>query len=483
LTVDSLRAAFKSLGELDLDPSLAVKNAERFGPDAFRRKLRAETEAAVESTRAAGPRRRVLSVIPGPTFGGAANQVVKLREPLAAHGFDVIAAVPSGVGNVAPRLEGCGVPTVRLPMRRLRATSNPFTHARLLADIPLQIARLRRVIRDLDIDIVQNHGDLNPYAAVAGRLERRAVVWQLLDSRTPASLRPVTSVMIRRVADVVLVVGEALSDAYPRITQAGRRKVITPPPVDTSRIHPDVLSQQSARAELGVSPEAVLIGTIGNRNPQKAQDALVRAVAAIRRRVPSVDLRILGGASPDHPDYEADLQRVVRQAGLSPTTVVDPSARATELVHAFDIMAMTSAPYSEGMPTVLLEAMAAGVPCVSTDVGSVCEVIEHGRTGLVVSPNSDVAMADALLQLVEQPDLRRRMGAAGRSVAVCRFDVEACAERYVAGYREALAHRSLVDAPSIRSGPPAESGSCSGAGQSGVSPNLSRAADARLPRR
>lgn len=444
MSVESLRAAFKRLDKLGLDPATAVRNAERFGPEAFRAKLRAETQYAVEKSRSAGRRCRVLSVIPGPTFGGAANQVVQLRGPLDRRGFDVIAAVPTGPGNVATRLVESGVPTVRVPMRRLRASANPLTHARLLLDVPVQIVRLRRLIRYFDIDIVQNHGDLNPYAALAGRLERRAVVWQLLDSRTPARLRPATSALIRHVADTVFVVGEALGAGYPSISALGSRVIVTPPPVDTSAIRPSRSSRDEARRRLGVSAHDLLIGTIGNRNPQKAQDVLVRAVAAVRRQTPSVDLRILGGASPDHAGYEAGLRDAIERSGLSPATVSDPGAEAAKLVHAFDIMAMTSAPYSEGMPTVLLEAMAAGIPCVSTDVGSVSEVIEHGRTGLVVAPGSDEAVVDALTHLVERPELRRQMGDAGRSAATVRFDLEACARRYHAGYREALVHRSAA---------------------------------------
>jgi glycosyltransferase involved in cell wall biosynthesis len=387
-----------------------------------------------------GPK-TVLAVIPGPTYGGAANQVEKLREPLAERGYRMVAVLPDEPGNAKERLRSAGVEVSELPMSRFRASLNLLTAAAVLSSLPAQVGELRRLIRRFNAAIVQNHGDINPHAAVAARMEGRAVAWQLLDSRTPTALRGMTTPVIRHAADSVLVVGRALLDGYPGLAAVRHKCVVTPPPVDASLIRPNSELRTAARRELGVEENAILLGTIGNRNPQKGHDMLVRAAGRLRSRHPRLDLRILGAVSPGHEAYERRIRKALAECGFGPLSMVDPGARVPELIQAFDVFVMSSVPYSEGMPTVLFEAMAAGVPCVATDVGSVREVIADGSTGFVVEPREE-ELTRALAHLLDMPKrAREAMGAAGRNRVLQTFDLPACADRYAQAYELALANR------------------------------------------
>ncbi len=95
------------------------------------------------------------------------------------------------------------------------------------------------------------------------------------------------------------------------------------------------------------------------------------------------------------------------------------------------------------MPTVILEAMACGVPVVATDVGAVREVVEDGVTGFVVPPLDPQAIAHATLRLLDDAELRARMGEAARRRAVERYDVEVCADTHVQAFEAAIAHHRL----------------------------------------
>ena len=103
---------------------------------------------------------------------------------------------------------------------------------------------------------------------------------------------------------------------------------------------------------------------------------------------------------------------------------------------------------SEGFPVAVLEAMAAGLPVVATDVGGVAEAVEHGETGLLVPAADSEALARALERLVADGALRRRLGAAGRARARSLFDVE----RYRAAYAELYRRELRVSSPAAPRG-------------------------------
>ena len=385
---------------------------------------------------------RVLAVIPSPTFGGAANQVLHLTEPLDRRGWQLVAVFPDEPGNAAPRLEEAGLDVVRLPMRRLRNTRSPGPHVALARHAVGDVRALRRLVRHHGAGVVQNHGDLNPQAGIAGHLEGAAVHWQLLDTRTPVAVRHVTMQLVRRLADSISTWGRELARVHPGALGLGERCVTVYPPVVHARFAGAAALRTDARRELGVPGDAFLVGAIGNRNPQKGHDHLVRAVAALRRDRPEVALRILGAVSPGHDDYERGLHAAAADGGLGGDAfaAVDPGTRVPELIGAFDVLCMPSVPNSEGIPTVIVEAMAAGVPVVATDVGAVAEVIDSPEAGIVVPPSDDDALAAALARLADDEALRARLADGGRERAR-RFSLDALADTYGRAYELAVEHR------------------------------------------
>lgn len=390
--------------------------------------------------------RRVLAVIAGPTFGGAANQLLRLHGPLLERGWELVPVLPDEPGNAHERLRDGGVPAIPTAMHRARATKRPGPHLALMRHAYGEMSTFRRMLREQRCAVVQNHGDLNPHAGIAGHLEGAAVHWQILDSRTPPKLREYTMPVVTRLADSISVVGRELALANPGVVELGERCTIVYGPLDHSQFLRAHERRDAARAELGVPPGAFCVGAIGNRNPQKGHEWLIRAAAVAREQREDLVVRILGAASPGHEDYDRGLRAEAAALGLSPQdgtfTIVDPRRRVPELIGAFDAFCMTSVPNSEGLPTVILEAMAAGLPVIATRVGAVEEVVEDGVTGRVVPPNDVGPMAERLLELAADPELRARWGAAGRVRGQRLYGLERLVDLYVEGYEQAVAHRA-----------------------------------------
>jgi glycosyltransferase involved in cell wall biosynthesis len=384
---------------------------------------------------------RVLAVIHHPIFGGPHNQTVRLAQPLFHRGWETVVAVPLEEGNAQKRLHDHGVPVLTTPLHRLRATKHPREHFRLAVSMLPDIRALRNLIRVHSIDLVQLCGLVNPHAAIAARLESRPVVWQLLDTRAPMALRLATMPVVKRLADVVMTTGATVADMHPGVSSLGERLVVYVPPVDTVAFRPDKDRRATARARLGVPTDGILVGTLGNLNPQKGHEYLLRAAARLRPVVENLYVRILGAETPTHRAYGARLASEATSLGLtedSRFSIIDPNGDAELLLPAFDLFALTSVHRSEGIPTVVIEAMSCGLPVVATDVGGVREVVEEATTGLLARPGDAVAVAEALRRLLRDPEMRLQMSKAARARVESDLSLEACADAHAEAYCQAL---------------------------------------------
>lgn len=421
----------------------------------------------------------LLHVVHYPVFGGPHNRALHLQRPLAARGWQTVVLLPDEPGTAADRLRSAGVEVVTIPLHRLREKKDPRVHLRFARDLPVEVARIRRLIHERSIDLVLVNGLVNPHAAIAARFEHVPVVWQLLDTRTPAALRQGMMPFVTRLADVVMTTGMEVACVHPGATALGDRLVSFFPPVDTALFRPDAERRALARAELGLQPGDVVIGNVSNVNPQKGHRTFIRAAAALRGERPGVRFVILGATYQNHAVYAEELWREASSLGLRlghDLIVRDPGPRVAELAPAFDLFWLTSDPRSEGIPTVIEEAMAMAMAPVAVDVGAVREAVEDGVTGFVVPPLDPAAIAAATLRLLDDPALRVRMGKEARRQAVERFDTEVCADTHVRAFEVAIAHAAQRPGAAARSRGPRPDG----AGKAAIPPGQAEA-DANVP--
>jgi colanic acid/amylovoran biosynthesis glycosyltransferase len=167
------------------------------------------------------------------------------------------------------------------------------------------------------------------------------------------------------------------------------------------------------------APERLEILCVGRLAPVKAQHILIAAADLIRRQYPSVLVHLAGGG----PDRAA-LEREVAARGLGGHVIVHgfvTEERLADLYRRADIFALPS--FAEGVPGVLMEAMAMEIPCVATWITGIPELIRSGTDGLLVAPSDVDAFAAAIGSLIADPELRRRIGRAARERVLDRFDL------------------------------------------------------------
>lgn len=384
---------------------------------------------------------RVLSIIHYPIFGGPHNRNAQVAPLLKGDGVETTVLLPNEPGNAAERLRQAGVEVVTIPLVRIRAKFNPVYHLRLFVQFWGDVQRIRGVIRERRIDIVQINGLVNPQGAVAARLEGVRVVWQILDTYSPMVLRRVVMPLVKWLADVVMCTGRLVAKEHPGAVGFGKRLVLFYPPVNLERFTPSPGRRKCARQVLGLPQKTFVIGNVGNVNLQKGHRTFIRAAAELKKKIPEASFVILGALNENHREYAEGLWREATTLGLTKGTdliVLDPGSEVSKLEPAFDIFWMTSEPRSEGIPTVAEEAMTLGIPVVATQVGSISEITLEGETGYVVEPYDIDGLVERTMRLYSDGILKQSMSSAARDFATQNFSTECCARSHLHAYELAL---------------------------------------------
>jgi len=297
--------------------------------------------------------------------------------------------------------------------------------------MPLKLAR---AFRDERPDIVHSQSWSGVDAGLA-KLLARAV--RLVHSEHGRNLphidaEPLKRKMARRclyhAADAVFAVSAELRGFYCRETgfPAGRMRVI-PNGIDLRRIDGASPRGRSAREEFALAADDFVIGTVARLDATKDTMTLARAFA----RLPGHDglrLLIVGDG-----DERPRLERFAAENGLA-SSIIFTGLRhdVPRLLGAMNVFALPS--LSEGMPLTVLEAMAARLPVVATNVGALPEMVEEGATGFLVAPQHDEAMAERLMRFYANRELAQSFGAEARRKVGRDFSLGLMLRRYAELY-------------------------------------------------
>ena len=236
--------------------------------------------------------------------------------------------------------------------------------------------------------------------------------------------------------DQVICVSPQVADFFVDHVGIPRQKIIfIPNGVDLQNLK-DLPDKLQARARLALPPDQVLVGTVARLDPVKRLDVLLQALTSLS----DVSAVVVG----DGPE-RVRLGEVSDRLKLTERVFfVGHQEDVWPWLAALDVFVLCSD--WEGMSNALLEGMAAGLPVVATAVGGTTDVVVDGVTGLLVPPRDPPALAEAVVRLLRDPDLRHRMGEAGRHRVEEHFSLERMVGRTQALYQQ------LLDAKGLKSG-------------------------------
>ena len=206
--------------------------------------------------------------------------------------------------------------------------------------------------------------------------------------------------------------------------------------VDTEKFCPTTTGPQPIRTSLSIPPRAVVVGCVAHLVPVKGHTTLLQAAA----RTPEVTLFIAG--KPLDKPYADKLHRMTRELGIeSRVFFLGDVEDVSSLLQELDVFVLPSISRGEGCPVALLEAMAAGLPCVTSDVPGSRDVIEPGRSGLLAAAENVESLSQALTSLASSPSTRQDLGVAARQRIEKDYSIQTEVHRHETLYREVTGTR------------------------------------------
>jgi len=234
-----------------------------------------------------------------------------------------------------------------------------------------------------------------------------------------------------RLATLTTAISEAAVDRYLQVGAVPQKRLrFLPNGVDLQRFHPDQNSRAAKRAELLLGDDFTWLA-VGRFVQAKNYDLMLRAFASARS--PNARL-IIAGDGPLRPQVE---ELAIHLGVSGQVKFLGARSDVMQLMNAADAYLMSSD--WEGMPMVLLEASATGLPIVATRVGGNAEVVQHGRTGLLVAPQQEDTLAEAMKTMMTMhPVQRALMGRSGRELTSVHYNVERVVDSWESLYWELL---------------------------------------------
>jgi glycosyltransferase involved in cell wall biosynthesis len=375
---------------------------------------------------------RILLLSTSMGMGGADKQILTAAEQMRAEGHELLIISLTELGPMGLEARSLGIPTESLEM------------SRGVAD-PRALVRLIRLVRSWKPDVVHSH---MVHANLMARVLRLFV-------RVPAVVSTIHNIheggahlmlgyrLSNALVDQMTVVSEAAAERFVRERIVPRELLrVIPNGVDVdlyANIPPG--TRESLRRALGVDRAFVWLA-VGRFEVAKDYPTMLRAFARVREREPGAVLLLVGRGS-----LQAETEALARELGVEGSVrFLGVRNDVPEIMTTADGYVMSS--QWEGMPMVLLEAAAAALPIVATQVGGNQEVVRHDESGFLVPPSDADALSRAMLRLMGLAELQRRaMGQRGRDHVERHYGLHRTVERWKEVYREVLSREGTVPSP------------------------------------
>jgi glycosyltransferase involved in cell wall biosynthesis len=379
---------------------------------------------------------KVLHVITGLNVGGAEMLLCRAVAALQQRGIESEVVCLGPTGPLAEKLAEQKIPLHCLGMQGL-------------ASLPSAIWKLRRLLKASAPDAVHTwmyHADLvgGIAAKLAGGIP---VTWSIHHAAIgKADLKRSTYWIVKALAILsrwlprrIISCSRSAGFAHADVGYRGDRMQIVPNGVDTGSYQPDASAGEAIRVSLGIPSSAQVVGIAGRFHPLKNYPLFFESAIRLQQVMPDVHFIACGkDVTAANPEIETLLKGAPDRSKFH---LLGMRADLPALYNAMDLFTLTSK--SEAFPLTLGEAMACGLPCVSTDVGD-CRVLV-GKCGAVVPPGEVVSMAGAWKSLLQLPKEEfAALGQVARERVVEHFSISTMLDAYTSIYREISAPKTPV---------------------------------------
>lgn len=365
---------------------------------------------------------KIVQMLPRLSSGGVETGVVDLSSRLVKLGHNAV--IISGGGELVKQLEANGIKHYTLPVH----SKNPLTVLRM-------IPAVKRILREEKADLL--HARSRVPAIIGFYAARSARIVFVTTCHGYYSKKPFSFSRVMGWGKLVIVISQVIAKRMMDDFNVPYRRIrLVYRGVDIEKFkyrEPD----ESAKQEY-------TIGIIGRLSPVKGHKYFLRSVSKVIKSVPRVKALIVGDAPPDKEGYKQELESLVNRLGLSRyVEFLGRRSDIPDILPKLDVVVLaTTVP--EGFGRVVIEGFAAGVPVVATRVGGVTEIMRDGENGLLVPPEDPQSMGEAIVKLLKDRSLAKRIAQRARKDAEEKFNLDRMMTETVRVYEEALEVKRIL---------------------------------------
>lgn len=367
------------------------------------------------------PPLRVLQIVGNSVIGGAENHVLALVRALDPARYAVTVVCPRP-GPLVTALKSAGVRVLLIDMVKPAPDDEYLPHLPALWELFGLMQRWRP-------HIVHSH--LYPahlHASLAGRL---ADVPALVTTAHTLIVRPGDRWLAGLTRNRIIAVSEAVKAGLVGVGVSPRDVRVITNGIEARYFADETETARKLRLQLGIDPDAPVIGTVARLSPEKGHRELLHIARQVLARRPHARFLVVGTGP-----LAEELRILATELGIGDCVIFTGARQdVTALNHVLDVFLLPS--QEEALPLAVLEAMAARRPVVASAVGGVPEVVVEGQTGLLFRPDDREGFVHAIVTLIDQPERRAQFGIRGRQRVRSRFGVERMA-RETARYYDAM---------------------------------------------
>ena len=356
------------------------------------------------------------------TWRGGEAQLLHLAEGLSRSGNDCL-VVGQPDSAILKRAMDKGLETEAIPM------SSEWS--------PSAILSLSKIFKQKEIQIIHMH---TSHACTLGVWAARlaGVPVRVISRRVDFPLRgnPFRRFKYEWGVDRIIAISEGVRDVLIHDGLNPDRIELIHSGINPESFDPAYPTGET-RAEFGIAPTSLVIGCVAHFADHKGHRYLIEAARQVVSVVPGARFLLVGDGELKH-----DVELMIDKLNLRKHFILTGFRNDIQrLLAAMDLVVLSS--HLEGLGTSLLDAMAMARPVVATRVGGIPEMIEDGKNGCLVSPRDPAALADGMIELLKDPEKRKRMGKAGRMRVMKDFSAKAMVDRTEAIYRELLSEKGM----------------------------------------
>jgi len=353
---------------------------------------------------------------------GAAHCLLRLAIGLRDLGHEPVLLL-SDLTGIAVGAKQAGIEVYRMRARRPALRRGWRGVAEWVINFPGSTVALARQLHHLRVSVVHANEFIELQAGVAARLMRLPCVYHVRWLLGTSLAERCVARLVTMLSGGLIFVSEGSRGAFDRaagVTRGGKPAWVIDDP-GPGHVETDPRARDEVRMEFGLPAESLLVLQVCKLTPDKGQDTFLEAAARVVSRMPEAAFVIAGGETPGHEQYASHLAALASQEPLRGKVVLAGfRGDIPRLMGAADLVVHCPS-RTEAFAGAVVEAMATGRAVVGVDMGGIADRVENEVTGILVRPGDVEELAQAILRVLGDADLRMRLGAAARRKYESRY--------------------------------------------------------------